>query len=154
MISYCIYDIMYDIISFWPYHSHLPVSCAIFLWYCLRYHIHIIRNLLWYQNVMIWLMTSEHIRYDKALWYHYVLISWPCDITDFMICSPISWHLRGGLRGLGPQVGGASRQALHLLRPRHCHRAGESVGTVVHLNSDGLDPAHGLVAVAAAKFQV
>ena len=29
-----------------------------------------------------------------------------------------------------------------------------SQGTVVHLNGDGLDPAHGLVAVAAAKFQV
>ncbi len=26
--------------------------------------------------------------------------------------------------------------------------------TVVQLNGDGLDPAHGLVAVAAAKFQV
>jgi hypothetical protein len=28
------------------------------------------------------------------------------------------------------------------------------VGTVVQLNGDGLDPEHGLVAVAAAKFQV
>jgi hypothetical protein len=28
------------------------------------------------------------------------------------------------------------------------------VGTVVQLNGDGLDPAHGLVAVDAAKFQV
>ncbi len=27
------------------------------------------------------------------------------------------------------------------------------MGTVVQLNRDGLDPAHGLVAVAAAKFQ-
>jgi hypothetical protein len=45
------------------------------------------------------------------------------------------------------RVGGASRQALHLLRPRHHQRAGESVGTAVQLNVKGLDPAHGLVAV-------
>ena len=51
-------------------------------------------------------------------------------------------------------VGGASFQVLHLLWPRHRQRAGLLVGTVVQLNSDGLDPAHGLVAVAAAKFQV
>jgi hypothetical protein len=59
--------------------------------------------------------------------------------------------------GWGPNLGApgaASRQALHLLRPRHRQRAGESVGTVVHLNGDSLDQAHGLVAVAAAKFQV
>ncbi len=43
---------------------------------------------------------------------------------------------------------------LHHLLPRHSQRAGRSVGTVVQLNGDGLDPAHGLVAVAAAKFQV
>ena len=52
------------------------------------------------------------------------------------------------------RVGGASFQVLHLLWPRHRQRAGQSVGTVVQLNGDGLDPAHGLVAVAAAKFQV
>jgi hypothetical protein len=40
----------------------------------------------------------------------------------------------------------------HLL-PRHSQHAGRSVGTVVQLNGDGLDPAHGRVAVAAAKFQ-
>jgi hypothetical protein len=44
--------------------------------------------------------------------------------------------------------------------PRHCHRAGESVGTVQHhltvvqLSGNSLDPAHGLVEVAAAKIQV
>jgi hypothetical protein len=43
---------------------------------------------------------------------------------------------------------------LHLLWPRHRQRAGRSVGTGVQLNGDGLDPAHVLVAVAAAKFQV
>jgi hypothetical protein len=67
-----------------------------------------------------------------------------------MICSPISWHLRGGME----LVGGASFHALYLLLPRHRQRAGRSVGTVVQLNCDCLDPAHGLVAVAAAKFQV
>ncbi len=59
-------------------------------------------------------------------------------------------------------VGGAASfkfQVLHLLWPRHRQRATASgrsvtVGTVVQLNGDGLDPAHGLVAVAAAKFQV
>jgi hypothetical protein len=78
------------------------------------------------------------------------MISKPCDITDFMICSPISCHLRGGMA----RVGGASFQPLHLLWPHHRQRAGRSVGTVVQLNGDGLDPAHVLVAVAAAKFQV
>jgi hypothetical protein len=63
-----------------------------------------------------------------------------------MIYSPISWHLSGGMA----RIGGASFKALHLLRPRHRQRAGQSVGTVVQLNGDGLDPAHGLVAVAAA----
>ncbi len=50
-------------------------------------------------------------------------------------------------------VGGARCQELHL-QPCHHQRAGESVGTVVQLNGDSLDPAHGLVAVAAAQFQV
>jgi hypothetical protein len=49
---------------------------------------------------------------------------------------------------------GFQLQVLHFLWPRHHQRAGRSVGTVVQLNGDGLDPAHGLVAVAAAKFQV
>jgi hypothetical protein len=60
------------------------------------------------------------------------------------------------------RAGGARSQALpgHLgvLRPHHrqlqVERVGESVGTGVELNGDGLDPAHGLLAVAAAKFQV
>ncbi len=41
-------------------------------------------------------------------------------------------------------------------RPHHrqLERVGESVGTGVELNGDGLDPAHELLAVAAAKFQV
>ena len=150
MISYCNYDIIYDIITFFQYHSHLPVSCAMFSWYCLRYHIHFIENLLWYQYLMISHMISEHIIHEMALWYQYLLISQPCDITDFMICSPISWHLRGGMA----QVGGASFQVLHFLWPHHRQRAGRSVGTVVQLNGDGPDPGHGLVAVAAAKFQV
>ena len=49
------------------------------------------------------------------------------------------------------RVGGASFQVLHLLWPRHRQRAGRSVGTVVQLNGDGLDPAHGLVALDAAR---
>ncbi len=51
------------------------------------------------------------------------------------------------------QDGGARRQVLHRLQPRHRQHAGESVGTCVQLNSDsdGLDPAHGLVALTAAR---
>ena len=107
--------------SFWQYHIHFSLSCAIFSWYCLWYHIHIIQYLLWYQYIMILRMTSEHISHDKVLWYQYIMISKPCDITDFMICSPISCHLRGGMG----RVGGASFQPLHLLRPRHRPRAGD-----------------------------
>jgi hypothetical protein len=62
-------------------------------------------------------------------------------------------HLRGGMMAR-VQVGGASFQVLHLVSPRHRQRAGRSFETVVQLNGDGLDPAHGLVAIAAAKFQV
>jgi hypothetical protein len=40
---------------------------------------------------------------------------------DLVISHPISWHLRRG--GMG-RVGGARRQALHRLRPRHRQRAG------------------------------
>ena len=36
-------------------------------------------------------------------------------MPGLMISQPISWHLRGGM----VRVGGARRQALHLLRPRH-----------------------------------
>ncbi len=44
MISSFNYDIIYDIISFFQYQSHLPVSCAIFMTYQTRYHIHFIRE--------------------------------------------------------------------------------------------------------------
>jgi hypothetical protein len=66
-----------------------------------------------------------------------------------MICSPISWHLRSGMG----RVGGASFQVLHLLWPRHRQRAGWSVGTVVQLNGDGLDPAHGLLQSLLPSFK-
>ena len=69
MISYFNYDIIYDIISFLQYHSHLPVSCAIIMPYQIRYHIHIIQNLPWYQYLMISHMKSEHIIHEMALWY-------------------------------------------------------------------------------------
>jgi hypothetical protein len=47
------------------------LSCAIFMRYCQRCHIHIIQNLLWYQYLMICHMKSlaEHIIHDMALWY-------------------------------------------------------------------------------------
>ncbi len=115
MISYCNYDIIYDIIFFYNIIVIYPFLALFFLWYCLRYHIHITRNLPWYQYLMICHMKSEHISHDMALWYQYLLISLPCDITDFMISSPISWHLRGWMA----RVGGASFQVLHLLWPHH-----------------------------------
>ncbi len=61
-----------------------------------------------------------------------------------MICSPISEHLRGGMALVGAPTW--KRQLPGAPPPRHRQRAsaGESVGTVVQLNSDGLDPAHGL----------
>ncbi len=62
--------------------------------------------------------------------------------------------MRGGMARIGGATGSPRGQALHLLLPRHRKRAGESVGTVLQLNGDGLLPGHGLVAVAAAKFQV
>jgi hypothetical protein len=118
MISYLCYDIIYD----FTISLVFRLSCAIVLWYCVQYHIQIIWNLQWYQNLMIWLLTSEHTSHDKALWYQYILISLPCDITDssFMIASPISWNLRGGMA----RVGAARSQVLHLLRPQHSQRAG------------------------------
>jgi hypothetical protein len=60
-----------------------------------------------------------------------------------MISQPISWHLRGGMA----QVGGAGA--------RRSTSSGLAIanvlGTGVQLNGDGLDPAHGLVAAAAAR---
>ena len=106
---------------FWQYHIDFCLSCAIIMPYHIRYHIHFIEYLLWYQYIMISHMISEHIIHEMALWYQYLLISQPCDITDFMICSPISWHLCGGMA----RVGGASFQPLHLLLPRHRQRAGD-----------------------------
>jgi hypothetical protein len=57
-----------------------------------------------------------------------------------MICSPISWHLRGGLE----RVGAARGQFLHLLRPHHHQRAGDGC-SAEQRRANGLDPAHGLV---------
>jgi hypothetical protein len=55
-----------------------------------------------------------------------------------MISQPISWHLRIGMA----RIGGARCQALPITNV---------LGTCVQLNGDGLDPVHGLVAVAAAR---
>ncbi len=104
------YDIIYDIIFFWQDHSHLPVSCAIFMCYCLQYHIHIIHNLLWYQNYMILSMiltmicpsdssiTWHHSHMMPHIWWYYSLYHGTCE------------------SGMA-RVGGAMRQVLHLLLP-------------------------------------
>ncbi len=62
-----------------------------------------------------------------------------------MISQPISWHLCGRFA----LVGGARRQA------RRSTSSGLAIanvlGTCVQLNSDGLDPTHGLVALADSE---
>ena len=141
------YDFTYDIIVFWQYHIwyHNSVGFLAFLalFFCdIAYDI---------------IYTLYEISYDiSVLWYDswhqsiYAMIR-PSDITMFLyhshVISRISWYVSlyhgtcaAGWRGLGPQLGGASLQAVHLLLPRHRQRAGESVGTVDQLNGDGLDP--------------
>ena len=140
MISYCNYDIIYDIISFFQYHSHLPVSCAIIMPYQIRYHIHITQNLLWYQNYMILSMILTMI--------------WPSDISITWYHSHMMPHIwwyyslyhvtcAAGWRGLGAPCARCSTSS--------CLAIANVLGTCVQLNGDGLDPAHGLVAKAAAR---
>ena len=182
---YIIYDIIYDI-DFTvscaiDIIKKIMISYMIswfFPWYCMMSY-----NII---SILPFLaLFSWHIIYDiiyilyeiccdiSNLWYGtwnhsiYSMI-WPPDISNYWyhchVISRISWYVplyhgtcAAGWRGRGHRaVGGASFQVLHLLWPRHRQRAGRSVGTVVQLNGDGLDPAHVLAAVAAAnlKFQV
>ncbi len=129
-LRYLFCDIAYDII---------------YISYDICYDISMLWYYSWHQSIYAMIRPSD----ISMSWYHSHVIS---RISRYVplyhgTCQAV-W------RWLGPQLGGASRQALHLLWPRHRQRARKSVGTVVHLNSDGLDPAHGLIAVAAAKFQV
>jgi hypothetical protein len=66
--------ILYDIIQ---YHIDFSLSCAIFMPYHIRYHTHIIRNLLWYQNYMILNMILPMIWPSdiSITWYHSHVIS-------------------------------------------------------------------------------
>ena len=121
-------------------HWFSSLSCAIFLWYCLRYHIHIIQNVLWYQNYMILNMISPMIWPPdiSITWYHSHTISrilW-CYSLYHGTCAA-GWH------GLGAP--GARRSTSSGLTIANV------LGTGVQLNGDGLDPAHGLVAEAAAR---
>ncbi len=63
--------------------------------------------------------------------------------------SQISHHLRGEL----VRVGGTTGQELRLLRPRRRQRTGEGC-PAERTPGDGLDPAHGLVAVDGSRLVV
>ncbi len=76
-------------------HWFFRLSCAIFLWYCLRYHIHIIQNVLWYQNYMILNMILAMICPPdiSITWYHSHTISrilW-CYSLYHGTCAAGSW---------------------------------------------------------------
>ena len=130
------YDIIYDIIKT----IIKSLSCAILLWFRLLYHIHIIRFCLWYQELMILSMILPMI--------------WPSDISNLVyhrpLISQIWWYhslyhgtCAAGWSGLGAP--GSRRSAGSGLAIANV------LGTGAQLNGDGLDPAHGLVAVAAAR---
>ena len=123
------------------------------LWYYIWYHSLLLCYHVWYHKInykkpflryfhrvlhtisytfpMILSMMSllreiiPEIAYDICHWYHYYVLSWPYDITYFVISQPISWYLRGGLA----LVGGARRQVLHRLQPRHRQYAGDVCST-------------------------
>ena len=130
------YDIRYDITKT----IIKSLSCAILLWFRLLYHIHFIRFCLWYQNYVILSMILAMI--------------WPSDISiTWYLCHVISqiwWYhslchgtCAGGWRGLGaPGARCSTASSLAIAN---------MLGRCVQLNSDGLDPAHGLVALAAAR---
>jgi hypothetical protein len=129
--------ILYDIIQ---YHINFSLSCAIFMAYHIRYHIHFVWNLLWYQNYMILSMiltmiwppdisiTWYHSHMMPHIWWYYSLYHGTC---------------AAGWRGLGAPCARCSTSS--------CLAIANVLGTCVQLNGDGLDPAHGLVAKAAAR---
>jgi hypothetical protein len=115
-----------------------PFLALLCLWNCKRYHIHIIRNLRWYLIVnmispMIW--PSD----ISITWYHNHTIS------QILWCYSLyhgTWAARW--RGLGAPCARCSSSSSGLA-------IANVLGTCVHLNGDGLDPTHGLVAKAAVR---
>ncbi len=154
MISCYIYDIMYDIISFWQHHSHLPVSCAIL--FHIAYDFIYISYEICYDISMLWYYSWHHSIYamirpsDISMsWYH-------SHVND--VISRISGYVRlyhhdctyaAGWRGLGPP--GASCSTFSSLTIANV------LGTVVQLNSDGptaLIPLMDLFSRCNFKFKV
>jgi hypothetical protein len=139
MISYMIKYYFYDIISQFRWFSRL--SCSIFLRYCLRYHIHIIQNLLWSQNYMLLNMILPMI------WPSDICITWyhSHTISQILWCYNL-YHgtCAAGWRGL--EAPGARRSTSSVLAI-----IANVLGTCVQLNGDGFDPTPGLIAVAAAR---
>ena len=118
MISYMISYLFFNIIVIYPFLALFFHDIAYDIIY-ISYEISSDIIISWYHS-WFWPWYGP-ISYDMALWYQYLLISWPYDITNFLICCLISWHLVGGMA----RVGDARGQVLHLLRPRHRQRAGD-----------------------------
>ena len=145
-----VYDIMSDIIVFlwyhiW-YHKVIDFSAFLALFFCdIAYDIIYISYKMCYDIGMLW--------YWSWFWSWYDMI-WPPDIGMLVyhshVISRISWYVRlyhgtcaAGWRWLGPP--GARCSTSSGLAIAYVLRTG------VQLNGDGLDPAHGLVAQAAAR---
>ena len=130
------HDIMYDITKT----IIKSLSCAIFMEFCLRYHIKFLWFCPWYQYYvksylilrMIYAIDIIITRYHShtishILWYHSL-----CHGT----CA-------AGWRWLGAPGARCSTGSSHAIA--------NMLGTCVQLNSDCLDAVHGLVALAAAR---
>ncbi len=175
-----IYNIINDIIQK-PYHidPFLALLWSKKIWYHIWYHTSMVISYMisyFFFNIIViypfLALSSCHIKYDiiyisyricsdiRITWYStWFRLWWPSDISipHSHAISQILWcyslyhgTCAAGWHGLGA--------------PGAKHSTSESsgltianlnvLGTGVELNGDGLDPAHGLVAVVAAKFQV
>ncbi len=132
------YDIMYDITK-----TIIKIlSCAIFIEYCLWYHIHILWICPWYLNYVIpYLLLRMIYAFDISITrYHSHAIS------------HILWYLSlchgtcaAGWRGLGAPGARCSTGSSHAITNLNM------LGTCIQLNCDCLDAVHGPVALAAAR---
>ena len=125
------------------------LSYAVLVWFCLRYPIHLIWIWLWLCHTKTPLILQKNAPDVSIIWYQSPLISW------------FSWYL-------SPHHGTFTAEwcwlphNLPVQSPRaRCSTSGSSglaisnvLETGVVLNGDCLDPAHGLVAVAAVRIVV
>ena len=139
---YCIWyhsfwcDIMYDITKT----IIKSLSCAIFIEYCLWYHIHILWICPWYQYYAIsYLLLRMIYAIDIIItWIHSHTIS---HILWYL--SPYHGTCAAGWRWLGAPGARCSAGSSHAIA--------NMLGTCVQLNCDYLDAVHGLVALVAAR---